>query len=672
MSSHDQTPLPDASPNWISRGLAAAALVAAVWIVYGRSLDAPFICDDYHSVLINRSIKQLWPLVGQVEQPGPFRPARYSPTSGRPLVNLTFALNYQLGELNPRGYHIVNVVLHSLNVLLFALLALRVLQMPYFAGRFDGAAGPLAFSAALLWAVHPLVTEAVVYVTQRTELLVSFCYLATLYASLRFFETRAARWGVAAAVACWAGMASKEIMATAPVMVLMFDRTFFDRSLRGAWQISRLFYVGLFSSWLLLLCLNGTGPRSDAAGFHLDVSAVDWWLTQSKVLLMYLRLALWPWPLAIHYEPPYLSSLGEAWPYVLPVALLVTIALLLLWRRSAVGYAMSFALAILAPTLLVPIISEIAAERRMYLPLAALVTLAVGIGFVALRRWLPLKTAMVLVAGAASVMSIVAAFASATRLATYQDTQAIWEDVIAHYPQDATAQYNVGTGFLESGDPQKAIEYFRRAIEIRPSYAQAYLNLGAAYNALGRKDEAIAEFRRSVEVDPSYAPGHVKLGVVAMQENQPEVARRAFEAAIRSRSDNAEAHRGLADALLKLDKVELALHHAETALYFAPDDATAHNTLGAALAQQQRFAEAVEHFEAAVRLDPGLLEAQGNLMAAYANLGRTADAVATAERALAAARVAGDAPMAERIAEFLDRIRSSGIDPPAISAPNPN
>ncbi len=175
-------------------------------------------------------------------------------------------------------------------------------------------------------------------------------------------------------------------MVTAPVVVLLFDRTFvsgsFRRALRNFWPL----YAGLFLSWGLLLWLNFGAPRSMTAGFHLGVPAYAWWFTQAKVLLMYLRLAVWPWPLAIHYEMPYLKTFGEAWPWLVPVCALSIVTLVLVWKRRASGFAAAWVLIILSPTIVVPVITEVAAERRMYLPLAALIALLVVASYWLARR----------------------------------------------------------------------------------------------------------------------------------------------------------------------------------------------------------------------------------------------------------------------------------------------
>ena len=252
-------------------------------------------------------------------------PAKDLPTSGRPLVNLSLALNYQIGRLNPVGYHVFNLIVHVMSALLLMAIVRRTLCLDYFGGTFERASGWLAFIAALLWVLHPLQTETVVYVTQRTELMVGFFYLATLYASLRYWAANSPAgrktWLTLATLACfcWHGLQGSN--GHGAVIVLLFERTFVAGSFRQAIQKSWPLYVGLFLSWGLLFYLNHTAPRSESAGFDLGIPAYAWWFTQSKVLLLYLKLVVWPWPLAIHYEMPYLTTVGAAWPWlVLTVA----------------------------------------------------------------------------------------------------------------------------------------------------------------------------------------------------------------------------------------------------------------------------------------------------------------------------------------------------------------
>ena len=130
------------------------------------------------------------------------------------------------------------------------------------------------------------------------------------------------------------------------------------------------------------------GCALNSAGFGVDLPAYVWWFTQSHVLIYYLRLAVWPWPLVIHYEFPHLETFAAAWPWLVAVAVLAVLTIVLVWRRTAAGFVLTWVVAILSPTLVVPIITEVAAERRMYLPMAGLVSLAIVGGYELLCRFL--------------------------------------------------------------------------------------------------------------------------------------------------------------------------------------------------------------------------------------------------------------------------------------------
>jgi tetratricopeptide (TPR) repeat protein len=666
----DTTTISEAPPiQWSWAGaLAAIALATAIAAVYSRGIDSPLFFDDQLGIKDNTSIRQLWPLIGTADAPGPLRPARDLPTSGRPVVNLSFAINYFFGGLEPRGYHVVNVVLHVLNAWLLAAVTYLTLRLPFFAQRFDQVAGVLAFAIATLWSLHPLVTETVVYTTQRTELIVTLFYFATLLLSICYLRSRWPAWSIAAGVACWLGMASKEVMVSAPVLVLLYDRTFMAGTLRAAWDKSRPFYLGLFSSWIALLLLNAGGPRANSAGFHFDITPTMWWFTQCKVLLMYLKLAIWPWPLAIYYEPPYLTSLAAAWPYVALVAAVVLVTLVLLWRNMAVGWVAAFALAILAPTSIVPIATEIAAERRMYMPLAAIIALIIVGAYSAIARRASANAALAFVAGTPVLLAIVGGFVSHQRLAVYDSELTVWQDVTNRQPDNATAHCNVGIFLMEQDRLDEAITYFERAIEIRPGDYTAHHNLGAIFTRVGRNDEATAHFKQAVAARPSYGMGHSKLGFTELKAGHPEKAQHHFEVALRWTPHDAEAYRGLATALLALGNAEEAEPHAQEAVKFAPDDGEAQNVLGAALAQLGRYPEAIEHLQQAVAIDATNLQAQGNLMAAYAGAGRRDEAIATAHKALELAEAQGDTDLAAQINAFLASIGAA----PTSNAPQSN
>ena len=324
--------------RWLQGCLGAALLVAAIYSVYGRVIDAPFICDDYTSLRENPSIREWWPWWKTSGEPSPLRPSPDTPVSARPMVNFTFALNYHFSQMSPGGYRVTNIAIHIMASLILWALVRRTLLLDFFAGRFERVAGLLGFLSALLWAVHPLNTESIAYITQRTESQMGLCYLATMYACVRDWTAvnRAPRigWLIAATMACQLGALSKEMMATLPAVALLDERTFISTSFWQALRRSWPLYIALALAWIPHVVINYHGPRTPSAGFHLGLPAYIWWYTQAEVLLLYLKLSFWPWPLVLHYEIPYKETLTVAWPWLLPVVVYLLGSLYLVWKAQ--------------------------------------------------------------------------------------------------------------------------------------------------------------------------------------------------------------------------------------------------------------------------------------------------------------------------------------------------
>jgi tetratricopeptide (TPR) repeat protein len=316
-------------------------------------------------------------------------------------------------------------------------------------------------------------------------------------------------------------------MATAPLLVLLYDRTFLTGSFRKSLEKSWPLYAGLAATWLLLLVLNINAPRGDTAGFGLGIPATSWWLVQSKVLWMYLRLAVWPWPLLIHYHVPY-PTLAEAWPYVLATTLLALGALTLLWRRSAVGYALAWLLAILSPTLIVPITTEVAAERRMYLPLAALMTLAVVGCYALLPRAVP-RWAL---AAAAALLAVAYGVVSINRLEAYRDPVVLWEDTLRHQPHNPLAHNNLGRTLFGRGDREAARGHFQAAVDQDPDYDMAHFNLANVLAESGQPQQAIPHYREALRLNPDYVEVYGNMAAAFLRMGQPAEALGAVQAGI--------------------------------------------------------------------------------------------------------------------------------------------
>ena len=261
---------PTPGPRFPGLSFLSALIVAATVAVYCGSFSGPFVFDDVAAILENPTIRRLWPL-GPVLSP----PHELGLTvNGRPVLNFSLALNYAASGAAVWSYHALNLLIHSCAGLALFGVVRRTLGLdpgPATEGT-ERDANMTALAIALLWVVHPLQTAAVTYTVQRAESLAGLFYLLTLYAFLRsagcqlIVDNRledGARgasggecageraWLVGSAAACALGMATKETMVSAPVIVLLFDRTFVAGSFAEAWRQRWRYHGSLAATWLL-------------------------------------------------------------------------------------------------------------------------------------------------------------------------------------------------------------------------------------------------------------------------------------------------------------------------------------------------------------------------------------------------------------------------------------
>ena len=431
------------------------ALIAAVGLAaYVNALSHPFVFDDIGAILENPTIRSIRSsLFG-----GPFQ----LPTAGRPLVNVAFALNYAVGGLQPWGYHAVNLLLHvACGALLFAF-ARRLLEADRVKVYADDRAIWIAAAVATLWVVHPLNSEIVNYATQRTEAMMALAFLSTLYAGVRAIGSKhRVQWETLSLFACAAGMACKESMVTAPVMMLLVDATVLSGGIWTALRRRPIYYSALASTWIVLAALIVEGPRWHSAGFASGVTPWTYLLDQAPLIVRYLRLALWPSGLVFDYGEPAATTFTAVAPSFVFVALLVVATLVAWWRAPLIGLLGAWFFVTLAPTSsIVPIATEVGADRRMYLPLIPLITIAVfGIralaGVVTPRRQrLTMTVAVIAATGVLAARTI-------QRNREYTTPLGLWQTVVDRYPT-GRAHYNLGIELKAAGRRAEAIEQYRR------------------------------------------------------------------------------------------------------------------------------------------------------------------------------------------------------------------
>jgi tetratricopeptide (TPR) repeat protein len=597
-------------------------------LAYGNSLRAPFVFDDGPAILSNASIRGLWPAWGLLSPPSG------TTLSGRPVANLTFAVNYAMGADDPSGYHAFNLAIHILAGLALFGVVRRTLLLPILSGRFGRDAFPLALAIALLWVLHPLNTEAVTYIVQRVESLMGLFYLLTMYCFIRSVESQGpVRWQICTVAACLLGMATKEVMATAPLMILLFDRTFVAGNFRDAWRRRGRLYLCLAATWVPLgLLVSGTHwSRHGSAGFNGSVEPVSYWLTQFEAISRYLWLSVWPRRLVFDYGPYLIGSPGEAFSYAPAVAALFALTVVGLWRRPALGFLGAWFLAVLAPTSIVPVATQTMAEHRMYLPVAAVITIVV-LGIYAIAG----SGRLCWVAYASLALGL--GIATARRNGVYGSELTLWGDTVAKRPDNPRARCSLG--FALSSVPGKlpqAISEYETAIRIHPNYSEAYNDLGIALQGMpGRSNDAIQSFEEAVRIRPDFAEANNNLGMVLAQAGRVPEAIQHYQEALRTRPDYPEAACNLGSLLCGIGRVPDGIQLLETAIRMKPDYARAIFFLGNALAQSGRIPEAIEHYKEALRIRPDFAEASNNLGMILCRTGRTDEGMGYIEAAIRA------------------------------------
>ncbi|MEO8257850.1 MAG: tetratricopeptide repeat protein [Acidobacteriota bacterium] len=688
-------PIPPARPPRAHLVVPILLVVAAGAATYWNSLGGPFIWDDQISIVTNRTIQQLWPLSE------PLRPPRETPVAGRPIVNLSLAINYAIGGLSGCGYHAGNIALHiACALLLFGIVRRTLARLA------APSADRTALAATLLWMLHPLQSEAVDYITQRSESLMALCFLLTLYGAIRArpgdggrrpasagplrpkaAAPSATRWQTLSVVACACGMAAKESMVVAPLVVVLYDRTFEFRSIRDAIRTRPYLYAGLAATWIVLGALLWQQPRS-TAGLSTAVDPWTYLLNQSQMLIVYLRLSVWPDPLILDYGLPRALGLGDVVPEVVVALLLIAASGIALVRWPRIGFLAAAFFLTLAPTSsVIPIASEVGAERRMYLPFAALATLAAVGG-----RWLidrvVARTARrgssaasaVRVGGMAAGLTAIVLAALAVRTmyrnAEYARPPALWARIVERRPH-GRARMALATEMVAAGNHAGALAQLREAVRDFPDARYA---LGTELVIGGRLDDGIAELRQFIQARPEH-PNRIPARTLLAQALGLE--KRFAEAADELRPilkivPGSEGVRTLlADMLFASGKTDEAAAEFQTLAARRPDSPALESKLAATLLTAGRLSEAAEHFQKALQLEPRSAVLNRSLAEVYVRQNDPARAEPYAREALrlepgnASAHnvlgitLAANGNLGEAIGHFQQALRISPGDPQA-------
>ena len=473
---------------------AAVAVAAAAVTAHAPAWRGAFVYDDITEIAENPAIRVLWP---------PWTPMMEGTSMPhRPLPYYTFALNYAVHGLDPRGYHAVNLVIHLANGWLVWWVGREILRR---LGAGSAAAG-IAFAAATLWLVHPLCTQAVDYIYQRIEALGGMAILGTVACFLRATRVSLARskpglarlpgWLAASVAVSATGMLCKEHVAAAPVAVLLTDwlavrwqRDAPWRSLFEAVRARTAFYSALFATPLMAVVLVAvqhdrfTDFRQPLAGPLLYAA------NQPLVIGEYVTRAVWPAQLCIDwYRLPFKH------PFLLAPGIAATAGALGLagWgvtHARGLALVILLFLALLAPTSSVLPVNDLMVEHRMYLPLAVLCVGMAAVGHGLLTRHVPTAWSQATAIGMTALLTIALAATTWNRCRAYQSRLVMWADVVTKAPRNPRGWQTLAVELWQAGSLDRALEAVDRSLAIAPNEALSQATREAILRDIERREK---------------------------------------------------------------------------------------------------------------------------------------------------------------------------------------
>jgi len=578
---------------------AGFALVLLVVIFYLPATRCGYIWDDDTYVRDNPVLRSVSGL-GKIWFDLTASPQYY------PLVYSSYWLEFRLWGAAPRGYHVVNILLHAgVAVLLWRVL--RYVRVPG------------AWAAAALFALHPVHVESVTWITERKNVLSGVLYLGAALAYLHYAlpgEGRVARgrgrWLYALALVLFIGaLLSKTVTCTLPavlVLVLWWRR---GRLRWRDWLALAPFFVlgiaaGLLTRWV-------EKYYTGAAGAEWTFSFVERCLIAGRALWFYAGKLLWPHPLIFIY-PRWAIDAGAWVQYVFPIAAVAVLVALWLLRgrvgRGPLVGALCFA-GTLFPALgffdVYFMRYSFVADHWQYLASAALLAVFAGAGATLAARCGARGRAVA--GGVLAVALLVLGGLTSRQSWAYTDLEGLWRDTLRKNPDAWMAHNNLGSVLQRSGRLDEARAAYTRALELNPHFAQAHANLGALARLKGQLDEARQHYEEALRIDPQYPTAHYNLGNLYKDQGRYAEAQEAYRRALVAAPADAQAHVNLGWVLMTLNDNDAAAEHFRAALRIQPQLAPAHLNLGIIQENRGDAAAALASYTAAVRSDPNMAQA---------------------------------------------------------------
>ena len=621
------------------------ALVVITWVIFGRTVRFDFFnYDDSFYVYQNPFISN------GLTQAGFVRAFTHPLVANwHPLTSISLMLDAQWSGLHAGGYHLVNIALHTLAVLL---LFLTLKSM-------TGALWRSAFVAAL-FAIHPLRAESVVWISERKDVLSGVFFFLALWAYSRYARRPSLGRYLLVAIAFTLGLLSKAMLVTFPCLLLLLDYWPLRRSASGT-KLSRLILEKLPFVLLAAALSVATVLAQEPALKGVTDLPLLWRVENALVTVwVYLREMVWPLHLAVFYPHPR----GTLPPWLVGASLLASLlvtAAVVCFRKSRPYLVTGWCwyLGMLVPVIgLVQVGGQAHADRYTYLPqIGIYLMISWGVADLTagwrLRRLLPSATAAVVLA-----MLMMLAWKQvdywSSSVALWRHTLAITagndvaerglgtallkigqlDEAIAHDRAALRIRYetngltNLANALFQKGELPEAIKYFREVVRLRPNDSELRRNLGKALFQNGAIDQSIAEFRAALRIRPTDSDAAYSLGNALLQKGESAAAIPSFRKALEANRNNLAAHYNLGIVLQRSGQLDPAIAEFRETLRLDPQKVDAHNNLASALFKKGLTKDAIAEWQAALQIEPGNAELHNNLATAFLKQGGIAEAMA--------------------------------------------
>ncbi len=599
--------------------------------VYFNALFGNFVYDDHQQIVENRWIKDIRniPVIFS-KGVWDFQPGMTTSNYYRPLMHVVYMLNYHVFGLRPWGFHLVNVLFHcGVSVLVFLIVRKLFIQR-------RGVPSPVflspPFISAVLFAAHPIHTEAVAWISGLPDAAFAFFYLLSFYFYL-LFRGGAKRAYLLSVLSFSVSTLFKEPALTLPLVLAAYDYLLHKRDKIIISEIKTYIpYIVVSAAYLLIryYALRSFAPVEYYSGLSTYQSIINVFPLFRK----YLTSLLWPLDLNLWHAFHPINSLVEAKGMIsVVVTVIFFIAAGAAYRKNkAVLFGLILIVAPLLPAFYIKGIGGMPfAERYLYLP---------SVGFVFLPAiflsWAGEKLPRTVRSISIIFMIVVGSYCIVTvdRNTIWKDNFSLWSDTVKKSPDIAMAHNNLGNAYASKGMPDMAITEYQTALRLAPDHADFYSNLGNAYASKGMPDTAITEYQTALRLNPDYADAHYNLGNAYASKGLQDMAITEYQTALRLKPGYDEAHYNLGNAYASKGLSDMAITEYQAALRLNPDYADAHYNLGNAYASKGLSDMAIREYQTALRLKPDYAMAHNNLGDAYASTGLSDMAIREYQTAL--------------------------------------